>query len=65
MKKNKIIFVLIFLISCSKVDKNPLILPPNYSEVPSKEELMQKKLEENVVNQDNIDKIKKMLQESD
>ncbi|MFM7702417.1 MAG: hypothetical protein ACKO6C_03045 [Alphaproteobacteria bacterium] len=65
MKKNRIIFVLIFLISCSKADKNPLIIPPNYSEVPSKEELMQKKLEENVFNQENIDKIKKLLQESD
>ncbi len=65
MPKNKIIFLLIILASCSKVDKNPLIIPPNYSEVPTKEELMQKKLEEKVVNQDNIDKIKKMLQESD
>ncbi|MFZ9181159.1 MAG: hypothetical protein ACO26G_00840 [Rickettsiales bacterium] len=65
MSKIKIIFLITLLASCSKVDKNPLIIPPNYSEVPSKEELMQKKLEENVVNQDNIDKIKKMLQESD
>lgn len=65
MLKNKIIFLLMIVASCSKVDKNPLIIPPNYSEVPTKEELMQKKLEEKVVNQDNIDKIKKMLQESD
>jgi len=51
--------------SCAKTDNNPLVIPPNYSEVPTHEELMQKKLEENVVNQENIDKIKKLLQESD
>ena len=53
----------VIISSCSKGDRNPLIIPPNYSEVPNLNDT--KKTQENVGNQENIDKLKKMLQESD
>ncbi len=53
------------LLSCSKGDKNPLVIPPKFSELPDLNAINAKKNQENVGNQENIDKLKKMLQESD
>ena len=53
------------LFSCSNYDKNPLVIPPNFNELPDLNSNENKKTQENVGNQENIDKLKKMLQESD
>lgn len=62
-----IIFLLSFLvlISCSKPDKNPLVIPPNFTEIPNLDHTQENKSQENIGNQENIDKLKKLLQESD
>jgi hypothetical protein len=56
------IFILLFFSSCSKGDNNPLIIPPNYSELPNSNDL--KKTQENVGNQENLDKLKESLQKN-
>ena len=53
------------LLSCSEGDKNPLVIPPKFTELPDLNSVETKKTQENVGNQENIDKLKKMLQESD
>jgi hypothetical protein len=58
-------FVVSSLFSCSGSDKNPLVIPPKFSELPDLNSVETKKTQENVGNQENIDKLKKMLQESD
>jgi|688.fasta_scaffold1885864_1 hypothetical protein len=60
-------FIIISLISlsffgCSKGDKNPLIVPPNYSEVPNLND--SQKIQENIGNQEKIDKLKESLQKN-
>ena len=65
MKYLFLILALIPLSSCSSNDKNPLIIPPNFNELPDLNSGQDKKNQENVGNQENIDKLKKMLQESD
>ena len=53
------------MFSCSNSDKNPLVIPPKFSELPDLNSIETQKNQENVGNQENIDKLKKMLQESD
>ncbi len=57
-----LIVLSIFLISCSKGDNNPLIVPPNYSELPNSSD--NKKNQENIGNQENIDKLKESLKKN-
>jgi hypothetical protein len=57
--------IAVALFSCSVGDKNPLVIPPKFSELPDLNSIEPKKAQENVGNQENIDKLKKMLQESD
>ncbi len=65
MKYLTLSLITISLFSCSKGDKNPLVIPPKFSELPDLNSIETKKNQENVGNQENIDKLKKMLQESD
>jgi hypothetical protein len=65
MKYLVLFLITIFLFSCSGGDKNPLIIPPKFTELPDLNSVETKKTQENVGNQENIDKLKKMLQESD
>ncbi len=65
MKYLTLFFLSISLFSCSGGDKNPLTIPPKYTELPDLNSVETKKTQENVGNQENIDKLKKMLQESD
>ena len=58
-------FIAVTSFSCSAGDKNPLVIPPKFSELPDLNSIETKKTQENVGNQENIDKLKKMLQESD
>jgi hypothetical protein len=64
--KYLIFFIIsVSLFSCSNSDKNPLVIPPKFSELPDLNSIETQKNQENVGNQENIDKLKKMLQESD
>jgi hypothetical protein len=65
MKYLTLFLIAISLFSCSGGDKNPLIIPPKFAELPDLNSVETKKTQENVGNQENIDKLKKMLQESD
>ena len=65
MKYLILFFIAVTLFSCSVGDKNPLVIPPKFSELPDLNSIETKKTQENVGNQENIDKLKKMLQESD
>ena len=65
MKYLTLFLISISLFSCSGGDKNPLIIPPKFTELPDLISVETKKTQENVGNQENIDKLKKMLQESD
>jgi hypothetical protein len=65
MKYLALFLISISLFSCSGGDKNPLIIPPKFTELPDLNSVETKKTQENVGNQENIDKLKKMLQESD
>ncbi len=65
MKYLILFFIAFPLFSCSSSDKNPLVIPPKFSELPDLNSIETKKTQENVGNQENIDKLKKMLQESD
>jgi len=65
MKYLILFFTAVTLFSCSVGDKNPLVIPPKFSELPDPNSIETKKTQENVGNQENIDKLKKMLQESD
>ena len=65
MKYLTLLLIAISLFSCSGGDKNPLTIPPKFTELPDLNSVETKKTQENVGNQQNIDKQKKMLQESD
>ena len=65
MKYLILFYIAVTLFSCSVGDKNPLVIPPKFSELPDLNSIETKKTQENVGNQENIDKLKKMLQESD
>ena len=65
MKYLILFFIAVTSFSCSAGDKNPLVIPPKFSELPDLNSVETKKTQENVGNQENIDKLKKMLQESD
>ena len=65
MKYLILFFIAVISFSCSASDKNPLVIPPKFSELPDLNSIETKKTQENVGNQENIDKLKKMLQESD
>ena len=65
MKYLILFFIAVTSFSCSTGDKNPLVIPPKFSELPDLNSVETKKTQENVGNQENIDKQKKMLQESD
>ena len=64
MKYLTLFLISISLFSCSGGDKNPLTIPPKFTELPDLNSVETKKTQENVGNQENIDKLKKMLQES-
>jgi hypothetical protein len=63
MKKIKILLSLLILSACTDVKKNDLIIPPNYNELPDLESPQENKAPE--INPEEIEKLKKMLQESD
>ena len=65
MKYLILLLIATSLLSCSEGDKNPLVIPPKFAELPDLNSVETKKIQENVGNQENIDKLKKMLQESD
>ncbi|NBX52474.1 MAG: hypothetical protein EBT63_02330 [Proteobacteria bacterium] len=64
MKKNLFIIFFLLTFSCSGPDKNPLIVPPNYSEIPQTQNTPEKD-KENIGNQEKIDRLKEMLQKND
>ena len=65
MKNLLLVLIFLGLLSCTKIDKNPLVVPPNFTELPDLNQVEENKTQENVGNQENIDKLKKLLQESD
>ncbi|MBM3590178.1 MAG: hypothetical protein FJX30_02225 [Alphaproteobacteria bacterium] len=64
MKKTLFLIFLIYTSSCAGIDKNPLIIPPNYSEIPQTQNIPQKD-KENIGNQEKIDRLKEILQKND
>ena len=64
MKKTLFLIFLIYTSSCVGIDKNPLIIPPNYSEIPQTQNIPQKD-KENIGNQEKIDRLKEILQKND
>ena len=51
--------------SCSKKKEDPLIIPPNFNELPHENDDEYSQEKNPVSNQAEIEKLKKMLQESD
>lgn len=66
MKLYLIITILIInCFSCSKKSEDPLIIPPNFNEIPWEKDDEFNQITNPITNQAEIDKLKKMLQESD
>lgn len=60
-----IITLIVTSFSCSKKKEDPLIIPPNFNELPHDKDDEYSQEKNPVSNQAEIEKLKKMLQESD